>query len=141
MNILFENNEELRVGAGYKIYQYYFNSVMSPPATMATVTQPANSPSASSSTSRGTASNLTANTIITNGDSLFEPSVEMMVNDFDDERTLEEEEALAATEADDPSAELSSLQRVYFCFLYIYNTSPLHITLRITNVSSKSNFV
>lgn len=46
------------------------------------------------------------------GDSLFEPSVEMMVNDFDDERTLEEEEALAATEAEDPSAELSSLQRV-----------------------------
>lgn len=45
-------------------------------------------------------------------DSLFEPSLEMMVNDFDDERTLEEEEALAATEADDPNAELSNLQRV-----------------------------
>lgn len=47
-----------------------------------------------------------------NADKLFEPSVEMMVNDFDDERTLEEEEALAASEAGDPNAELSSLQRV-----------------------------
>lgn len=47
-----------------------------------------------------------------NNDSLFEPSLEMMVNDFDDERTLEEEEALAATESEDPNAELSSLQRV-----------------------------
>lgn len=65
----------------------------------------ANSPSSSSSTSQRTSSN-------TNGDSLFEPSVEMMVNDFDDERTLEEEEALAATEAEDPSTELSNLQRV-----------------------------
>lgn len=37
-------------------------------------------------------------------------SVEMMVNDFDDERTLEEEEALA--DAEDPSTELSNLQRV-----------------------------
>lgn len=45
-------------------------------------------------------------------DSLFEPSLEMMVNDFDDERTLEEEEALAAAETDDPNAELDSLQRV-----------------------------
>lgn len=36
----------------------------------------------------------------------------MMVNDFDDEQTLEEEEALAAGEAEDPNAELSSLQRV-----------------------------
>lgn len=79
---------------------------MAPPAAMVTVTQPANSPSSSSSTSRTTSTN------VNNGDSLFEPSVEMMVNDFDDERTLEEEEALAATEAEDPSAELSSLQRV-----------------------------
>lgn len=45
-------------------------------------------------------------------DSLFEPTVDMMVNDFDDERTLEEEEALAAAESEDPNAELSSLQRV-----------------------------
>lgn len=44
-------------------------------------------------------------------DTLFEPSVEMMVNDFDDERTLEEEEALAAYEAEDPNAELSDLQK------------------------------
>ena len=29
----------------------------------------------------------------------FEPSVEMMINDFDDDRTMEEEEALAEEEA------------------------------------------
>lgn len=34
----------------------------------------------------------------------------MMVNDFDDEQTLEEEENLAAKEQGDPTAELSSLQ-------------------------------
>lgn len=44
-------------------------------------------------------------------DKLFDPSVDMLVNDFDDERTLEEEEALAAGEAEDPNAELSSLQK------------------------------
>lgn len=41
---------------------------------------------------------------------LFEPSVEMMVDDFDDERTMEEEEALAAAESEDPDVELSSLR-------------------------------
>lgn len=46
-----------------------------------------------------------------NDKSLFEPTVDMMVNDFDDERTLEEEEALAAGEQQDPKAELSSLQQ------------------------------
>lgn len=75
-------------------------------ATSAVQTPSANSPS--SSTSQRTTSNNPNH----NGDSLFEPSVEMMVNDFDDERTLEEEEALAATEAEDPSTELSNLQRV-----------------------------
>lgn len=49
-------------------------------------------------------------------DKLFDPSVDMLVNDFDDERTLEEEEALAAGEAEDPSAELSSLQKVGILF-------------------------
>ncbi|KAJ8923599.1 hypothetical protein NQ315_010178 [Exocentrus adspersus] len=44
-------------------------------------------------------------------DKLFDPSVDMLVNDFDDERTLEEEEALAAGESEDPTAELSSLQK------------------------------
>ncbi|XP_004929444.1 mesoderm induction early response protein 1 [Bombyx mandarina] len=43
--------------------------------------------------------------------SLFEPTVDMMVNDFDDERTLDEEEALAAGEQQDPKAELNSLQK------------------------------
>jgi len=44
-------------------------------------------------------------------DKLFDPSVDMLVNDFDDERTLEEEEAMAARESEDPNAELSSLQK------------------------------
>lgn len=46
-----------------------------------------------------------------NDKSLFEPTVDMMVNDFDDERTLDEEEALAAGEQQDPKAELNSLQQ------------------------------
>lgn len=75
-------------------------------ATSAVQTSSANSPSSSSSTSQRTSNNASNS----NGDSLFEPSVEMMVNDFDDERTLEEEEALA--DAEDPSTELSNLQRV-----------------------------
>lgn len=49
-------------------------------------------------------------------DKLFDPSVEMLVNDFDDERTLEEEEALAAGESEDPNAELSNLQKVCLVF-------------------------
>lgn len=44
-------------------------------------------------------------------DALFEPSVEMMVNDFDDEQTLEEEEILASKEGGDPSLELNDLKR------------------------------
>lgn len=44
-------------------------------------------------------------------DSLFEPTVDMLVNDFDEEQTLEEEEALAAKEQQDPGQELSDLQR------------------------------
>ncbi|XP_014248124.1 mesoderm induction early response protein 1-like [Cimex lectularius] len=42
-------------------------------------------------------------------DGEFTPSVEMMVHDYDDERTLEEEEALGPLE--DPQVELSSLQK------------------------------
>lgn len=44
-------------------------------------------------------------------DDLFEPTVDMLVNDFDEEQTLEEEEALAAKDGHDPGAELSDLQR------------------------------
>ncbi|KAG5673122.1 hypothetical protein PVAND_003196 [Polypedilum vanderplanki] len=44
-------------------------------------------------------------------DALFEPTVDMLVNDFDEEQTLEEEEALAAKEHVDPTEELSDLQR------------------------------
>lgn len=52
-------------------------------------------------------------------DKLFEPSLEMMVNDYDDESTLEMEEQMASTEAQDPNAELNSLQRV--CYSTIPN--------------------
>lgn len=45
-------------------------------------------------------------------DKLFEPTLDMMVNDYDDESTLELEERMASTEAQDPNAELNSLQRV-----------------------------
>lgn len=38
------------------------------------------------------------------------PTTEMMVNDFDDERTLDEEEALEGSE--DSHNELSNLQKV-----------------------------
>lgn len=55
-------------------------------------------------------------------DEIFEPSLEMMVNDYDDERTLEEEEALAAAESNDPTSELDSLQRVN---LYLYEKSRI----------------
>lgn len=69
--------------------------------------------SSSSRSNRASGSNRQINVSAEpNADKLFEPSVEMMVNDFDDERTLEEEEALAASEAEDPNAELSNLQRV-----------------------------
>lgn len=44
-------------------------------------------------------------------DDLFEPTVDMLVNDFDEEQTLEEEEALAAKDGHDPGVELSDLQR------------------------------
>lgn len=46
-----------------------------------------------------------------NDDTLFEPTVDMLVNDFDEEQTLEEEEAMAAKEQVDPGEELSDLQR------------------------------
>ena len=62
------------------------------------VPRPVVSPSSSSTTSKNTV------------DSTFEPSVDMLVNDFDDERTLEEEEALAQDE--DPNDELDDLQKV-----------------------------
>jgi hypothetical protein len=43
-------------------------------------------------------------------DKEFDPSAEMMVNDFDDEQTLEEEEAMEATE--DTHQELDNLKEV-----------------------------
>jgi len=42
-------------------------------------------------------------------DTAFDPCAEMLINDFDDERTLEEEEAMESSE--DPQTELSDLQK------------------------------
>lgn len=58
------------------------------------------SPSSSSTTSQSTSAN----------DVTFEPTIEMMVNDFDDEQTLNEEEALAALESQDPDEEINTLK-------------------------------
>lgn len=58
------------------------------------------SPASSTSTSHGNCS----------ADATFEPSIDMMVNDFDDEQTLNEEEALAAMEQQDPNDEIATLQ-------------------------------
>uniref|UniRef100_A0A0A1WKT2 Mesoderm induction early response protein 1 n=1 Tax=Zeugodacus cucurbitae TaxID=28588 RepID=A0A0A1WKT2_ZEUCU len=58
------------------------------------------SPASSTSTSQGNSS----------ADATFEPSIDMMVNDFDDEQTLNEEEALAAAEQQDPNDEIATLQ-------------------------------
>ncbi|CAD7013633.1 unnamed protein product [Ceratitis capitata] len=58
------------------------------------------SPASSSCTSQGNSS----------ADATFEPSIDMMVNDFDDEQTLNEEEALAAMEHQDPHDEIATLQ-------------------------------
>ncbi|XP_053962807.1 mesoderm induction early response protein 1 [Anastrepha ludens] len=58
------------------------------------------SPASSSCTSQGNSS----------GDATFEPSIDMMVNDFDDEQTLNEEEALAAMEHQDPHDEIATLK-------------------------------
>lgn len=60
-------------------------------------------------------------------DKLFEPSLEMMVNDFDDESTLEQEEKMASTEAQDPNAELNSLQRVCIVHSHLHNSMKFAI--------------
>ncbi|ALC41197.1 CG1620 [Drosophila busckii] len=43
-------------------------------------------------------------------DTTFEPTIDMMVNDFDDEATLNEEEALADMEAHNPDDEIATLR-------------------------------
>ncbi|XP_068146677.1 mesoderm induction early response protein 1 [Drosophila tropicalis] len=43
-------------------------------------------------------------------DTTFEPTIEMMVNDFDDEATLNEEEALALEEHNNPEDEIARLR-------------------------------
>lgn len=72
-----------------------------------------NDTASSSRSNRNKDENVTENS--SRDDKLFEPSLEMMVNDFDDESTLELEEKMASTEAQDPNAELNSLQRVSKC--------------------------
>lgn len=57
----------------------------------------------------------------------FEPSADMLVHDFDDERTLEEEELLETTDETNPN-EIEDLERVSFGLLrpFIINyKSPL----------------
>lgn len=81
---------------------------------------------ASSSRGNRTSSKDDSGSDVSTDDKLFEPSLEMMVNDFDDESTLELEEKLASTEAQDPNAELNSLQRVSsnficFCCFFVKN--------------------
>lgn len=49
--------------------------------------------------------------VCTDTDRDFDPSADMLVHDFDDEHTLEEEEALSG---DSCSNELDDLQRVSF---------------------------
>ena len=48
----------------------------------------------------------------------FEPTADMMVHDYDDERTLEEEEALDGDE--DSQSELASLQKVSAYYMYLF---------------------
>lgn len=62
-------------------------------------------------------------------DKLFEPTLDMMVNDYDDESTLELEERMASTEAQDPNAELNSLQRVRFIVHTIFFETNFFIFL------------
>jgi hypothetical protein len=47
----------------------------------------------------------------------FEPTLDMMMNDFDDERTMEEEEALEANEEEDRD-ELSALEQEQVRFIF-----------------------
>lgn len=46
------------------------------------------------------------------GDTEFEPTAEMMLDEYDDERTLDEAEAEAANEGEDQEEEISNLQKV-----------------------------
>lgn len=46
------------------------------------------------------------------GDTEFEPTAEMMMDEYDDERTLDEAEAEAANEGEDQEEEISNLQKV-----------------------------
>lgn len=71
-----------------------------------------NENASSSRSNRNAGKDESGNDSSASDDKLFEPSLEMMVNDFDDESTLEQEEKMASTEAQDPNAELNSLQKV-----------------------------
>lgn len=75
-------------------------NVPSPSINLQEVLIDPQSPSSSSSTSQATSAN----------DATFEPTIEMMVNDFDDEQTLNEEEAMAALESQDPDEEINTLK-------------------------------
>jgi len=72
---------------------------------------------------------------------VFEPTAEMLVNDFDDERTLDEEEAME--EADDQKNELSNLEKVLETklFDYLFETmlqTPIFSATKYTTLESGS---
>lgn len=87
--------------------------------------------SASSSRSNRNTSKDEGGAEVSADDKLFEPSLEMMVNDFDDESTLEMEEKMASTEAEDPNAELNSLQRVSNLRIF-FNLLKFHLMMKFS---------
>ena len=60
-------------------------------------------------------------------DAEFEPTPEMMMDEFDDERTLDEAEAEAANEGEDQAEEISNLQKVlkYSFFIAFCLSGPV----------------
>jgi hypothetical protein len=79
-------------------------------------------------------------------DQLYELTLDEMVNDFDDERTLEEEEKLAADDGIEPGIELSNLQKEAELpieqLLAIYNctaTIPQTTTLQGSYIDEEEN--
>lgn len=58
-------------------------------------------------------------------------ATEMMVNDFDDERTLDEEEALEGSE--DSHNELSNLQKVYLHDICYRHFAHIYMHLSLCN--------
>lgn len=66
--------------------------------------------------------------MVQNEDRDFDPSADMLVHDFDDERTLEEEEKLEGET--NFSAEIDDLARVW-TFFFLFNTSVYDDKMRL----------